>query len=176
MIVRTQSLAGEYVHVDERDPALARPPDLDPTDPPAARAEAQKRLDEFQHAYDKALELGVLSSLPLRNGEVPVVWRLRHLSADEVAWVVDRGASGTGNLTLSLDILALSLVGVGNVKGEDGKPFEVKREPDARRGGFVSLRREHLDLLLREDNGRLSSGRLTRLANRVWADINPPKG
>lgn len=159
MIVRTQSLAGEYVHVDEEDPAI------------------DQSGAEWRLAYTRALELGELGSLPLRaGGESPVVWRFRHLSAEEIAWAVDRVAPGKNNLSSNLDLLALALVGVRGVKTEDGQQLELKRARDPRRNGFEAVKPEQLDMLLRDENGFLDTGRLIRLSNRVWADIIPPQG
>jgi len=155
MIVRTQSLAGEFVHVDELDPAL------------------DQEAPDWRQKYDRALELSDFTGLPLKNGGQPVVWRFRHLSADEVAWVVDRGV---GNMTMNLDVLALALLGVIGVQDETGKPYVVARERDPQRAGFVATRREQLDALLRDPDGRLDNKRLGRLAGRVWADLVPPRG
>lgn len=166
MIVKTQSLAGEFVHVDELDPSLDRPAD----DAPAAVVE------KFRHAYQRALETSDLASLPIKNGSPPVVWRFRHLSADEIAWLVDRAAIEGAGLRLSLDILALALVGVNGVQDELGKPFVLARARDAARNGFTAVKREQLDLLLRDESGRLDSPRLGRLAGRIWQELNPRNG
>jgi hypothetical protein len=155
MIVRTQSLAGEWVHVDEEDPALDREP------------------DDWRDRYDRALELSDLAVLPLKSGQPPVLWRFRHLSADEVAWIVDRG---TGSVTMNLDTLALALVGVTGVQDEHGKSFVLARLRDPQRNGFSSVKREQLDALLRDSDGRLDARRLGRLAGRVWSQVNPRNG
>jgi hypothetical protein len=159
LIVRTKSLAGEYVHVDELDPAM------------------DQEAPDWRRKYDRALELGEVETIPRRDGMSPVVWRFRHLSADEIAWLVDRAAAlGPGSLALALDVLALALVGAAGVQTEDGKPYVLERERDARRAGFMALKREQLDMLLRDDEGRMDARRLGRLAGRVWSELNPRNG
>ncbi|HEX5728457.1 MAG TPA: hypothetical protein VFX99_03415 [Microbacterium sp.] len=132
---------------------------------------------DWRSFYVRAMELGELGSLPLRTGaEPPVVWRFRHLSADEITWAVDRVQPGKNNLASNLDLLALALVAVRGVKTEDGQPLELKRARDPRRGGFEAVKSEQLDMLLRDEKGFLDTGRLIRLSNRVWSDIIPPQG
>lgn len=159
MIVRTQSLAGDYVHVDVEDPAL------------------DQGVDGWRQRYDRALELSDLAGLPLKEGAEPVVWKFRQLTADEIAWTVDRAnaAGGTG-MTMNLDTVALALVGVEGVQDEKGKPFVLARVRDQVRGGFMAVKREQLDALLRDDEGRMDGQRLSRLANRVWGETSPRRG
>lgn len=154
MIVRTQSLAGDYVHVDVEDPALDR------------------AADSWRQRYDRALELSQLDALPLKEGAEPVVWKFRQLTSDEITWLVDRG----GSMTMNLDTLALALVGVQGVQDEKGKTFVLERARDQFRGGFKAVKREHLDLLLRNEQGRFDGQRLVRLANRVWTETSPLNG
>ena len=162
MIVRTSSLAGEYVYIDERDPALDTP--------------HESKMDAWREQYDRAMEQGDIASLPLKNGNRPVLWRFRHLTADEIVWIVDRVANTRAQMTGNLDIVALSLISVVGATTEQGQPFELKRAPDPTRNGFSTVDRSCLDAILRGEDGRFDGALLSRLANRVWRELSPRNG
>lgn len=158
MVIRTKALAGEYVHVDEEDPALDR------------------EVDNWRHRYDRALELSDVASLPLKNGTPPVVWRFRQWTPDEVAWLIDHETRGQGRAQRNLDAIAIALVGVDGVKDEAGKTVALERERDQARGGFLAAKREQLNALLSDDRGRAQMRLVGRLADRVWAELSPRNG
>lgn len=158
MIVRTQSLAGNYVHVDEEDPAL------------------DKAEESWRQRYDRAIEVSDLAGLPIKDGEKPTVWKFRHLTSDEAAWLADVPARGGGSVTMCLDALALALVGIDGAKDENGRPFTVPRARDPERRGFTAVKKTALDAILRTEDGRINMSLAKRLGDRVLLENFPPNG
>lgn len=158
MRVKTASLIGEYVHVDSEDPAIDR------------------SSDKWEHDYQIAMDTGDLSVLPLKNGstEPPVLWRFRHLTTRELAWLSDSAARGMS--TTMVNAVALALVGVTNVTDEKGKPVEVKRQRSLDLNGWQAVNEDILTSLLADEEGRPDSNRAIRLGTRIMADGIPRRG
>lgn len=138
MHIKTKSLAGEYEFIRSNDPAFSN--DAPEDEKPEAR---EKREKDWATAYDLACETGDFSALPLKEGKTPAVWRFRHLSSKQRAWLRDR-YSQVGFHLLALDAVALSLVGAANADGPGGQPLDVKREKDPERHGWIAVCEEQM--------------------------------
>jgi hypothetical protein len=157
--MRMSSLIGEYVHVARSDDALDR------------------EAKDFVERYNRALETGSVDGLPLKNGGSPRLWRLRHLTLDEVTWLLDQGQNGTGAHRLALHAIALALVGVTELKDSDGNPATLEREPDPRRAGFVALSAASLELVLRDPGRKAQLDTIRDLGNRILGtELHPLNG
>lgn len=164
MQIKTRTLVGEYEFIRSNDPAFANDP-LREGETPDAHEERQKA---WMAAYELASETGDFSALPLKEGKTPAVWRLRHLSSKQRAWMRDR-YSQVGFHLLALDAVALSLVGVSGADGPGGQPFDVKREKDPERHGWLAVCEEQMAWL--GDNTEL----LVALGTRAIQDLGSPR-
>jgi hypothetical protein len=157
---KTNTIIGDYCHVAASDPAL------------------DQEAEGFEDLYRRSVETGDLSLLPRKEGAEPVVWRFRHLSAAEGAWLADEAQSG-GSTLLCLNAAALALVAVEGPKEDDGRPVKVARRgrplPGSRPMTFVAVAAEQLDELVRRD-GRLDVTLLAELGSRVLDELTPRSG
>ncbi|HMG21787.1 MAG TPA: hypothetical protein VK607_10735 [Kofleriaceae bacterium] len=160
MRVKTQSLVGEYWHVDEDDPAI------------------DKSEPKWRAAFERALETGDLNALPLKNGasDPPAIFRLRHLSAREYRWLLDYDARREGVNEMMWEAVALALIGVRGVTDQDGRPLELERGRFPGCGSWQSAKPEQVNALMADEDGRYEADRLNRLAERVLVDTAPRKG
>lgn len=125
----TATLAEKYDWIDHRDPAF----DLEGSgftttgEDPEDQAEAK-----FYVALCEALECKDQARIKswLKPGEQPTLWKLEHLSDDAMRYLSD-AQQATGMINFSSRVCKeaarLALVGVVNLTGPDGKPFEIAR-------------------------------------------------
>jgi hypothetical protein len=174
MHLRTDTLAGEYDFVRLRDPAWVAPeePERKPDESDAewaAREEAwTKEAQAFADAYNRGRETGDFSKMPTKEGAKPAVWRFRHLSAKQRAWIRDQHQV-KGPYELALDAVALALVGVTGHAGADGQPLVIERRKDPDRRGWMAVAEEQLVWLD-------ASAGLLELGNAVFATLLPRSG
>jgi hypothetical protein len=153
--IRSQTLQSEYDHIYSGDPAIDR------------------KVKGWREKYDRALETSDLAGMPLIAGATPIVWRLRHLTPDEIAVVQDRGGANKA-------ILAAARLGLKKVTGlvdDRGAPFVLERGPDRRLDGFEAVTQEQIGLLHQidaEEHTKLSL--LVELGIRVMSNFRPRKG
>lgn len=157
MRIRTQSLVGNYVHIDEHDPAIDRD------------------VPQWGKLYERAIESGDISIIPLKNGttEPPTIWTFRHLTAEQYGWVTDTARTG-GAGGMFFNALALALVGVKNVTDEAGREVAIEREPSLKLNGWQAVKTDQLNALLADEEGKPDPQRVTRLGARVMSDRVPP--
>lgn len=161
MRVRTQTLVGEYWYIDENDPAIDKEP------------------KDWRERYERALETGEMSAMPLKNGssEPPAIFRLRHLSAREYTWLGDYAARQRGPNEMLWEAIALALLGVKNVTDEGGKAIEVVRARHTEvTPHWQTARGDQVDALLADEDGRYDKDRLSRMALRILQDRSPRSG
>lgn len=145
--LRSATLSGEYEHVYHGDPAVD-------TGRPGWRSE-----------FDAALESSDLSRLPLKPGEQPVRFTLRHLSRKEVRACKDvlvRSGLYAGT-RLACE---LALVGADSLLKDNGEAATIERTIQA--DGFQHADPEVVDLLDEIDDGAL----VTDIGNRVLSEAN----
>lgn len=81
--------------------------------------------DEFEETWERAVDTGDYSEVPVHPGQLPTVFRLRPLAPDEKEFVIDF-VSRNGERQGARMVCALALVSIENLTGPNGKPFEVK--------------------------------------------------
>lgn len=135
------TLSDDYTHIYSKDPAIDQTlPDYDP---------------------EKWGETGEAKYLPVKPGDEPVRFTLRHLRGRAKAVLTDRLAA-EGHAQTFVEAVALALVRIENGQLDDGTPFQV---------GFTEDKRDRvrrcddrtLDLLYSVDNAEL----IIELGNRV---------
>lgn len=153
--LRTQTLIGEYQHIDIEDPAIDR------------------KVKGWKESYERAMEVGDVALVPLKNGgsDPPTIWRFRHLSGRQKSWLGDRHQFGWGPRETMNAALQLGLVGVSNVVDEAGEPFGFEREPQPEMRGWDGVPEEALNFLTDGDIELI-----IRLGVRVMKDDYPRKG
>lgn len=165
MIVRTQTLREPYVHIYSGDDALD-------TEYQQLN-EAGEVVDTFVGLFLRAVETSDLGLLPIRSGQTPARWTLRHLSSDEAAWLVGRQkVDGDGFLQVCRHAVALAVTGVEGARGTDGKPIKIERRPDADRRGFICVVPEQMETIF----GYYNRDLVEELGGRVFSTLRPPKG
>jgi hypothetical protein len=175
MQLRTQTLVGEWEFIRSSDPAWDRPvpPERGEDEEDAAwnrRVDAWKAaMQVFADAYQHALETGDFAKVPLKAGAKPAIWRFRHLSAQQRAWLRDQSGTEKGVHELSLDAAALALVGVAGHPGPGGAPLDVQRKKDPTRRGWMAVVEEQLV-------GLDQAGVVLELGNQVVATLLPRNG
>lgn len=158
MILRTQTLAGEYDHVVESDPALNP-------------GKGAKGRQEFVRLYNKAVETGDFKELPLHPGKKPIVWRLSHLTGEQVQYVRDVLRRPDGGVNQAFYVaVQLALVAVDGLLDDKGVAVEIERAHDVRRRGWAAVCDEQMLALTRME------GVLDNLGARVVSEFLPHNG
>jgi len=107
LITRPPSSFAEYDHIYSKDPAV--------------------EVESEDYDFDKWLECGLEKFLPLKPGQEPSVFRLRHLTAREHADLMDL-AQTDGMASAATAAFKVGVVKVSDVdfdRGRDGIPDEI---------------------------------------------------
>ncbi len=153
--IRTETLAGEYSHIDIEDAAIDR--------------EAPK----WEDGYARAMETGDIGHVPLRNGtsDPPTIWRFRHLTTSQKAWLGDHPSHGIGTRETMLQARQLALVGVQNVVDDPNRPIAVDRVRLPAMRDWQGVSEDQVNTLLGGDVNLM-----LRLGVRIMKDDVPPNG
>jgi hypothetical protein len=115
-MLRGNTLVADYEYISQSDEAVD--------------SEAEGFELKWKHYLDG------MGEPPLKAGETPTIFKLRHLMPTERAYLAE--ASNGDERGLFIAAAAIALVGVKGFDGPDGKPLEVKQE--VTRAGTVKIR------------------------------------
>ncbi len=154
---KTATLAEKYDWIDHRDPAF----DLEGSGfETTGDAHDEQAETKFYTALTEALEANDMARIRtwLRPGEQPTLWKLEHLGDDAMRYLSDaQQASGMLSISarVSKDAARMALVGVVNMLGPDGRPFEIERTERHPLCGLPCVSDKTMKLLGKLDGGGL---------------------
>lgn len=163
MIIRTATMQETHEHVYSLDPAL----DRDSVD--------ENGEPDFQERYRLFIETSDYRQLPLREGQTPAVWELRHLRGQE------RRELEAMRRTKPIESLIyyaakMALVGVTGVHDDRGEEITIDRVATSAGRYVVSDHRmEWLDSLEEEAHGVDGRHLVNELGLRVLDQMRPAK-
>ncbi len=106
MAIRTNTLVADYDYVSQFDEAVDR------------------SADDFDHQW-KVYRDG-LGEPPLKVGESPTRFKLRHVTATERLYLLELSQGDERGLYIAA--AAIGLVGAKGLTGQDGKPVTIRQE------------------------------------------------
>lgn len=90
---------------------------------------ALDRAGDFDETYQKYIDTGDASLLPVVPGQKPILWRLRHLRGRARKRILDAFlvTDGASRLEIFWDACAIALVGVIGLRNADGSNADIDR-------------------------------------------------
>ena len=126
MAIRANTLVADYEYISQFDEAV------------------DKSAEDFDHKWK--LYRDGMAEPPLKAGEKPTFFKLRHVTSSERAYLLELAQGNERGLFLGA--AAIGLIGVKGLDGADGKPLQVRQESTT--VGTIRLRsatKESLDVL-----------------------------